>query len=334
MADNNRNQSYNRDWNRNDESLKRQQKDWNQGGGGYNEDLKGGYGGSEYGDSYYRAGYQNQNRNRVNYIPDNDDNDYGSYGQVNRSNWGNQNYQGYQDQYNRDHDSNRNYGGSQYGNDYNPGGYGRVGNTGGSFNDTGGYGNRSYNDRNRDYGSSYNDRQRNYGNYNSREDVRGDRDWWDRTKDEVSSWFGDDDAERRRESDRRYEGEHKGKGPRGYQRSADRIREDACDRLSDDPFVDASDIEVKVEGNEVILTGSVNSKDAKRRAEDIVESISGVRNVENRIRVDRDRSNDWNTTNRNYTAQDYTGTSDQVGNIGSQSGTTNEIIRNSGKGRS
>jgi Flp pilus assembly secretin CpaC len=52
--------------------------------------------------------------------------------------------------------------------------------------------------------------------------------------------------------------------------------------------VDASNIEVKVEGSEVILAGTVRSKDEKRRAEDVVEAISGVRNVENRIRVEQD----------------------------------------------
>src|SRR5690349_10549889 len=185
MTDNNRNQSYDKDWNKNNDSFNRQQnQDWKQQSGSYNEDLKGGYGGSEYGNSYYRAGNQNPNRNRVNYIPDNDDN-YGDYGQVNRSNWGSQNYGSSRDQYTpNSYDQNRNYGNNQYDNDYNPGGYGRVGNTGGNFGDMGGYGNRSQEDR-RNYGSSYNERQRNYGNANS----RGDRDWWDRTKDEVSSWF-------------------------------------------------------------------------------------------------------------------------------------------------
>jgi osmotically-inducible protein OsmY len=80
-------------------------------------------------------------------------------------------------------------------------------------------------------------------------------------------------------------GEHKGKGPKGYQRSADRIREEISDRLSDDDELDASNIEVNVQGNEVTLTGTVDSKSDKRRAEDIAESISGVTNVSNQLRV-------------------------------------------------
>jgi osmotically-inducible protein OsmY len=78
---------------------------------------------------------------------------------------------------------------------------------------------------------------------------------------------------------------HKGKGPRGYQRSDQRILEDVNDRLSDDAYVDASDIDVKIENGTVILSGHVPDKAAKRRAEDIAESVRGVNNVENRLRV-------------------------------------------------
>ena len=126
------------------------------------------------------------------------------------------------------------------------------------------------------YGSGYNDR-RGQGNR--------DRDWWDRTSDEVSSWFGDDEAERRREWDKQRSGQHKGKGPKGYSRSDERIKEDINDRLSDDVFIDASEIDVTVNQGEVTLIGSVNGKYEKRRAEDIAEEVSGVKNVENRIKV-------------------------------------------------
>ena len=38
--------------------------------------------------------------------------------------------------------------------------------------------------------------------------------------------------------------DYAGRGPRGYRRSDDRIGEDVCDRLTDDPALDASGIEV------------------------------------------------------------------------------------------
>lgn len=85
--------------------------------------------------------------------------------------------------------------------------------------------------------------------------------------------------------ERRDEQDHRGKGPRGYQRASERIQEDVNDRLSDDPDLDASDIEVKVEGSEVTLEGRVESRRAKRRAEDCVESVSGVTNVQNNLRL-------------------------------------------------
>jgi hypothetical protein len=77
----------------------------------------------------------------------------------------------------------------------------------------------------------------------------------------------------------------RGKGPKGYQRSDERIKEDINDRLSDSHEVDATEIEVTVDKGEVILSGTVAQREQKRKAEDIAESVSGVKNVENRIRL-------------------------------------------------
>jgi osmotically-inducible protein OsmY len=111
----------------------------------------------------------------------------------------------------------------------------------------------------------------------------GDRGWWDRASDEVASWFGDEEAERRRRMDEQRE-QFRGRGPKGYRRSDERIKEDVNDRLSDG-YLDASEIEVNVQNAEVTLTGTVNSRRDKRLAEDLAESVSGVTNVENRLRV-------------------------------------------------
>ncbi|HVL72380.1 MAG TPA: CBS domain-containing protein [Beijerinckiaceae bacterium] len=81
------------------------------------------------------------------------------------------------------------------------------------------------------------------------------------------------------------EGAHRGRGPRGYSRPDERIREDVCERLADDDAVDASAVEVRVEGGEVTLAGTVASRDEKRRAEDLAERVSGVRHVQNDLRV-------------------------------------------------
>ncbi|MCQ0970462.1 BON domain-containing protein [Paracoccus sp. TK19116] len=80
-------------------------------------------------------------------------------------------------------------------------------------------------------------------------------------------------------------GEHRGRGPKGYARSDERIREDVCDHLSDDGSLDASDIEVEVSDSEVTLSGHVESRRDKRRAEDCADAVSGVRHVQNNLRT-------------------------------------------------
>jgi hypothetical protein len=80
-------------------------------------------------------------------------------------------------------------------------------------------------------------------------------------------------------------GPFRGRGPKDYQRSDERIREDACECLMDDDRIDASDIEVTVKDCEVTLSGSVESREQKRRAEDLIERLSGVKDVNNSLRV-------------------------------------------------
>ena len=78
-----------------------------------------------------------------------------------------------------------------------------------------------------------------------------------------------------------------GRGPKGYQRSDNRIHEDVCDRLTY-ADVDAENIEVSVSNCEVTLSGTVGDRWDKRRAEEIVENVPGVNDVHNHIRVQRD----------------------------------------------
>ena len=106
--------------------------------------------------------------------------------------------------------------------------------------------------------------------------AEGDRDYGDRTYGAPRQYT---------DSRQRPTSHYRGHGPRGYVRSDERIREDVNDRLTDDPYVDASDIEVAVSGCEVTLSGTVDDRRAKRRAEDVAESVSGVRYVQNNLRV-------------------------------------------------
>ncbi|HEX6716651.1 MAG TPA: BON domain-containing protein [Pyrinomonadaceae bacterium] len=155
-------------------------------------------------------------------------------------------------------------------------------------------------------GQSYSEPGRGY-DYDRGSNRGEDRGWWDRASDEVASWFGDEEAERRRRMDAQRQ--HRGRGPKGYRRSDERIKEDVNDRLSDDYSIDASDIEVMVTNTEVTLSGTVNSREDKRRAEDIAESVSGVTNVENRLRVKRGDRGSYTSTG--------TGTGASMGTTGS-----------------
>ena len=137
--------------------------------------------------------------------------------------------------------------------------------------------------RNSDWQNRNPNRNFDQGNYNDYRN-RHERNWWDRTSDEVASWFGNDEAERRRQMDKMY-GPHRGKGPKGYTRSDDRIAEDINEKLYHDSYVDASNIEVKVSNGEVILSGTVESRDTKHRAEDIADAVTGVKNVQNQLKV-------------------------------------------------
>ncbi len=84
-------------------------------------------------------------------------------------------------------------------------------------------------------------------------------------------------------------GGYAGRGPKGYQRSDDRLRDDVCDRLMEDDSIDASDVDVQVRSGEVTLSGTVADRWMKRRAEDLAEQVMGVRDVMNQVRVQGER---------------------------------------------
>lgn len=82
-----------------------------------------------------------------------------------------------------------------------------------------------------------------------------------------------------------YPGGHRGRGPKGYERSDARIQEDICDRLTEHDAIDASNIEIQVTAGIVTLAGEVPKRYMKHLAEDIVAGASGVKDVENTVRV-------------------------------------------------
>jgi osmotically-inducible protein OsmY len=205
-------------------------------------------------------------------------------------------YEGYEEPYYRSQSGERRYGygrGGYYGEPYRRGHRGRSSSEPYGAYD---YGRYEYGERTREpyyqrghegeYRRGYEGEYREpyYRGGYGRGEERG---FFERAGDEIRSWFGDDEAERRRRADEMRKGVYAGRGPRGYRRSDERIREDINDYLTDDWYVDASDVEVTVNNGMVTLTGRVDNRGEKRRAEDIAECVSGVSDVSNQLRVER-----------------------------------------------
>lgn len=95
----------------------------------------------------------------------------------------------------------------------------------------------------------------------------------------VGDLFGTDQREHERKA-----------GPRGYQRSDDRIRDQVCERLSYARGVDVSDVSVDVNDGVVSLTGTVRERGQKYYIEDLADGTYGVKEVNNDIRVRREGS--------------------------------------------
>jgi osmotically-inducible protein OsmY len=76
-----------------------------------------------------------------------------------------------------------------------------------------------------------------------------------------------------------------GKGPKGYRRSDESIKEDVCKRLFQSHDIDASDLEVDVNEGTVSLTGTVPFKDMKHYAEFLSMGVSGVQFIANKLEV-------------------------------------------------
>ena len=79
----------------------------------------------------------------------------------------------------------------------------------------------------------------------------------------------------------------KGKGPKGYVRSDEKIREDVCEALYRSSLVDASGIDVDVRDACVFLNGEIEDRQMKRLAEEAVENVPGVEDVSNQLTFKR-----------------------------------------------
>ncbi len=146
--------------------------------------------------------------------------------------------------------------------------------------------------------------------WQDRERLRQD---WERRRWEMAKGYAEGEYERgeprsrygqHRGAEWSMPGPFRGRGPKGYRRNDEAIREDVCERLMEHGQIDAGGMEVEVSQGMVILRGFVNSRYAKREAESVADSVPGVRDVQNELRV---RESPEGQETRGASAAAYTG---------------------------
>ncbi len=83
-----------------------------------------------------------------------------------------------------------------------------------------------------------------------------------------------------------------GRGPKDYKRSDERISEEIHECFSRHHELDATEIQIEVKNGEVTIRGTVDQRFEKRIAEDLVDEVSGVKHVQNMIRINERMRNE------------------------------------------
>ena len=80
------------------------------------------------------------------------------------------------------------------------------------------------------------------------------------------------------------EGPFRGRGPAGWRRPDELIYDDVNERLTLDPFLDATGVRVSVCDGVVTLEGAVRGRESRLRAELLADGVAGVKIVHNELR--------------------------------------------------
>jgi len=78
-----------------------------------------------------------------------------------------------------------------------------------------------------------------------------------------------------------------GRGPKGYKRSDERVKEDICEQLWRSEDIDSSEVTITVKEGEVTLTGTVPERWMRHEIENIADSSMGVKDIDNNLRIQR-----------------------------------------------
>ncbi len=135
----------------------------------------------------------------------------------------------------------------------------------------------------------------------------------------------------------------RGRGPQGYRRSDERLKEMICERLTDDPTIDASNVTVEVKDQIVKVTGTVDDRSTKYEIEELIERCGGVSDIDNQLRVQSSRwgtsgqqargGSDWEAGSSSTSASSTSGRSDTRSTSGTTaSGTSTSSSPNTPQG--
>jgi hypothetical protein len=86
------------------------------------------------------------------------------------------------------------------------------------------------------------------------------------------------------------------RGPKGYTRSDERIREDISERLYHNANIDSSEVSVSVSSGKVTLEGTVPQRWMRHAIENEADRAMGVRDIDNNIRVQSYEESQTTTT--------------------------------------
>lgn len=171
------------------------------------------------------------------------------------------------------------------------------------------FGNRDYGNRgsrfNRSYGTGYGTGSSDYGEgYYGSDWNPGSYDEYGASSSGYGSGYGSGFNRDWRATSYYIPGPFFGQGPRGYQRSDERILDDAATRLTFDGRIDAANINLTVNNAEVTLDGAVGTRQQKRFAEDDIEMIPGVKDIHNHLHVDPNlRQQGWQGQQQGWQSQ-------------------------------
>ena len=87
------------------------------------------------------------------------------------------------------------------------------------------------------------------------------------------------------------DGQHKGAAPKSEKIENDPVAAAVHEALTEEPWLDATDISIAVSGGVVTLTGSVPNEDGVSRAAKTVAEVNGVTEVKNELKVNPNEGN-------------------------------------------